>query len=289
MAISVHPDQIADLLLENGERFVTTERLAELLGVPADRVSRKLTEPRRRHEIVSVTKGGWAPVPVYDRKMRQAPMVADYLDEMMQFLGHEYYAGYVWAANLYGSHHYSWSVHHVVTQDYHRSRVIGRIPLHFIRGVVNPAKCIRRVQEYDNTVLTVSTPEATIFDLVARHDIVCGFHHVATLIGDMVTTEGLLDGRQMVSTAAHYPRAVSQRVGYISEIMGGHLAWACSTPLDLAPLADYVNTINSREVTLSGKPALVTDSRRTPTGRKWGVLVDHVIDPAHKSRCSVAA
>lgn len=59
MAQRVRPDRICDYLLENGERFATTERLAELLGIGPARVSHVLAEARRNREMVSVTKGGW--------------------------------------------------------------------------------------------------------------------------------------------------------------------------------------------------------------------------------------
>jgi len=287
MAQRVRPDRICDHLLENDERFATTERLAVLLGVRPARVSHVLAEARHNREIVSVTKGGWAPVPAADRKMRRAPMVTDYLDKMMRFMGHDYYVGYVSAASAHGSHHYSHASCQIVTPRQHRSRNVGRTHLQFIRGRVRPELIRRKERPVGTTWIT--NPEATIFDLVARPEIAFGFHHVSTIIGDMLLTEGLLDTQRMTKTAAWYPRSVVQRVGYITEIMRGHLEWACRSRLDLGPLADLVHDGSSREVSLTGKPSLISESTRTVTGNKWMVLVDHVLDPAHKSRCAIAA
>ena len=287
MAQRVRPDRICDYLLENGERFATTERLAELLGIGPARVSHVLAEARRNREMVSVTKGGWAPVPASCRKMRRAPAVSDYLDEMMRFMGHDYYVGYVSAASAYGARHYSHASCQIVTPRQHRSRKVGRTHLQFIRGRVRP-ELIRRKKLTEGTIW-VTDPEATIFDLVARPGVACGFHHVATIIGDMLITNGLLDAWKMAETAAWYPRSVAQRVGYVTEIMRGHLEWACSSSLDLEPLADLLHDGGSREVSLTGRPSLISESTRTVTGNKWMVLVDHVLDPAHKSRCAIAA
>lgn len=286
MAQRVSPDLISDYLLENGERFVTTERLAELLGVRPARVSHVLATARHNSEIVSVTKGGWAPVlPAY-RQKRRAPEVYDYLDDMMRFMGHEYYVGYDSAAAVYGAHHFSSLSFKIVTPHQHRERMVGRLPLQFIRGHVRPQLIQRRKRRFG--VIWVTSPEATVFDLVARPRIAYGLDHVATIIGDMLTTDEI-DGRKLAETATWYPRVAAQRVGYMAEIMQGHLAWAGADCLDLEPLADLVHDEASRPVRLDGRPHLSAEASRTDTGDKWLVRVDHVLDPAHKSRCETNA
>lgn len=51
----VHPRHLADYLLECGERFITSERCAELLRVKPENVSRSLAPVRHANQMMSVT------------------------------------------------------------------------------------------------------------------------------------------------------------------------------------------------------------------------------------------
>ena len=48
----LRPSELADFLLERGDRFVTTEQVADLLGVRPERVSRDLAVPRRDKRMI---------------------------------------------------------------------------------------------------------------------------------------------------------------------------------------------------------------------------------------------
>lgn len=60
---TVNPSALADWLIARGQHFVTTDEVAELVGVEPSVVSVSLLRAREASKIVSVTKGGWVPVP----------------------------------------------------------------------------------------------------------------------------------------------------------------------------------------------------------------------------------
>lgn len=285
----IHPRHLADYLLERGERFVTTERCAELLRVKPENVSRSLAPARHANQMVSVTNRAWVPVPPPWRR-KGAPPLLDYLDALMAHLRHPYYLGYRAAAAVYGVSHHSFAHYHIVTPAPHRERRIGRSFLCFVRGNPNRIPTVRKPVGYKtNADIVVSTPEATAFDLIQRPILSGGIDYVATLIGDMLTA-GLLNINSLCAVADLYPMSVSQRLGYVVEIMHGHLQWAIRSPIDMEPLAKIVADSNAREVRLM-YPSLsgLNEVKRTPLSRRWRLKIDRVLDPDQKSRGPIVA
>ena len=163
---AVKPAALADYLIESGDRVVTTERVAALLGVRAERVTRSLAVPRRDKRMLSVTKGLWAPVSAARRAAGTNPPV-EYIDEMMTHLGHRYCLGYRSAAAMYGAAHFGWWDLQVITTARLRSRHLGAWPLVFVtRPDVDrlPQRTLSRA----GAPVRVASPETTVFDLVAR-------------------------------------------------------------------------------------------------------------------------
>lgn len=285
----VHPRRLADYLLERGERFVTTDRCAELLRVKPENVSRSLASARHANQMVSVTNRAWVPVPL-NRRKKGAPPLLDYLDSLMAHLGQPYYLGYRAAAAVYGASHHSFAHYHIVTPAPHRNRRIGMALLCFVRGEPNQKPTVHKSVGYGgNADIVVSTPEATAFDLVQRPILSGGIDYVATLIGDMIVVKKLSVGA-LCDVSQLYPLSISQRLGYIIEIMQGHLSWAIRSPLDMEPLAQMVAKRKARTVSLM-HPSLSgqTEIRSTPLTRRWRLKIDHVLEPDQKSRGQIVA
>lgn len=286
----VHPRHLADYLLERGERFVTTERCAELLRVKPENVSRSLAPARHANQMVSVTNRAWVPVPPTWRPMHGAPPVHDYLDDMMHHMGHSYYLGYRAASELHGASHHSFAHYHIVTPAPHRNRRIGRSFLCFVRGDPTRIPTVRKTVGYEvNTDVVVSTPEATVFDLIQRPVLSGGIDYVATLIGDLLVTNKLRIGA-LCDISRLYPLSITQRLGYIIEIIQGHLRWAIQSPLDVEPLAQIVSKRGTRSVklshTLHPEQAM---TRHTNASQRWRVTLNHILNPEHKSRGRILA
>ena len=275
---ALQPRELADFLLERGERLVTTERVAALLGVRPERVSRSLTVPRHDRRMLSVTKGVWVPVRAGRAPAGTNPPV-EFIDEMMSHLGHCYCLGYRSAAAMYGAAHYGWGDLQVITTGRLRSRRLGAWPLQFVtRPQLNrwPVRVLTR----GGAVVRVASPEATVFDLVARQDLALGLSHAATLIAELLTLD-TLDGGGLAAVAGLYPAAVVRRAGFLVDRLGSELGWDMDRSLDLEPLREHVAALPRRTVRLSaGRESCsrIDEPRDGQVDDRWGVIVDMRIE-----------
>ena len=273
----IKPRDLPEFLLASGETFVSTERVAQLLGVRPARVSRSLAAARRERRIVSITKGMWAPVEEGWHHFRAHPP-AEYLDDLMAHLGHRHYVAYRSAAAVHGVSHHSFQAFQVAVDTYCRDRTIGGVPLRFVRSSrVGRVPMCRT--SYGRAHVTVSTPEATVLDLVERPQLGGGLDYVATILGDMQAF-GLLDTGELAAVSALYPKAVVQRVGHILDYMSRELVGMIDRPLDLGPLEQALAARDAQTVTLScGHEAPPTrPAEAAAADRRWKVLVDYEIE-----------
>ena len=273
----IKPRDLPEFLLASGETFVSTERVAQLLGVRPARVSRSLAAARRERRIVSITKGMWAPVEEGWHHLGAHPP-AEYLDDLMAHLGHRHYVAYRSAAAVHGVSHHSFQAFQVAVDTYCRDRTIGGVPLRFVRSSrVGVAPVCRK--PYGRAHVTVSTPEATVLDLVERPQLGGGLDYVATILGDMQAF-GLLDTDELAAVSALYPKAVVQRVGHILDYMSRELVGMIDRPLDLGPLEQALAARDAQTVTLScGHEAPPTrPAEAAAADRRWKVLVDYEIE-----------
>ena len=257
---TVNPSALADWLIARGRHFVTTDEVAELVGVEPTVVSVSLQRAREANKIVSVTKGGWVPVPPEYREAG-APPPLHYIDPLMRHLGHSYYVGLLSAARLHGASHQVPMVLQVVTPALLRNRQIGSNRIEFIRR----SSAARRPTVERNVPtgrIAVAAPAVTVLDLVEAPASGGGLGNVATVIGDLLQ-EGAIDGDALADVAADYPSAVAQRTGYLVEHMAGEIG--ASVQLDRLEqlLADATYT--------------VLDPQRPRDGehdRRWRVIVN---------------
>lgn len=276
-ARTIKPRDLADFLIERGDRLVTTEQVAELLGVRPERVSRSLAVPKRDRRMLSVTKGAWVPV----RDTRSAagtnPPV-EYIDEMMAHLGHPYCVGYRSAAAMYGAAHFGNHDLQVMTTARLRSRHLGAWPIRFVTrpdlGRL-PVRVLRRRGQ----PVRVTSPDATVFDLVSRTDLVLGLSHATTLIAGLLTLD-TLDADEMAVAADLYPAAVVRRTAFLVDYLQSELGWDMERPLHMEPLKRYVEALPARTVRLSaGRESYLRQEPRDEwIDDRWGVVVDMSIE-----------
>lgn len=229
----IRPSQLTDWLLGRGRHFVTTDEIAQLIGVPPAKVHLSLHRAREARKIVSVTKGGWVPVPPQYRESG-APPALHYVDPLMRHLGHPYYVGFLSSARIYGASHQVPMVDQVVTPALLRNRRIGRSRLQFIRRA---AAAQRPVQLHDLPTgrVTIATVETTILDIVEAPGHAAWLGNVGNVLGEL-SFSGLIDGARLAEAAAGYPATVAQRAGWLIEFMAREL----DTVVEIDPLAELV-------------------------------------------------
>ncbi len=187
-----------------------------MFDIDADSVPASLERAREAGKLISVTKGGWVPVPPQYRSAG-APPPSHFIDQLMQHLGHPYYVGFLSAAAIHGASHQAPMVFQVVSSAKLRERRIGRGRLRFIqRAAVSERP--RLQHNVPTGRIWVSTPEVTLFDLVEASDEGGGLSNVATIVGELLTDERL-DKSALAQVRQLYPSAVAQRVGHLVDFM----------------------------------------------------------------------
>jgi predicted transcriptional regulator of viral defense system len=220
MLTPMRPAYVADDLMAGGIHFITSQDLADRLGVKADQLWSSLQRSIEAHRMVSVTKGGWVPVPPEYRKSG-APPPLHFVDSMMEFLGHDYYVGFLSAAAIHGASHQAPMVFQVATPVLLRDRRIGQSRLQFVRRSETARRSTGR-RIVPTSRVNVSTPEITVLDLVEAPRLGAGLSNVATVIGDLISDD-LLDIDKLASDAQGYPMSVVQRAGYLIDFMASEL------------------------------------------------------------------
>lgn len=265
MAIAtVNPSGLADWLIARGRYFATTEEVSELVGVDPSVVPVSLQRARDARKMVSVTKGGWVPVPP-EYRAAGAPPPLHFIDPLMRHLGHPYYVGLLSAARLHGASHQVPMVLQVVTSALLRDRRIGQQRLEFIRRT-DAGTRPTVVLNVPTGRVTVATPSVVVLDLVESPALGSGIGNVATVIGDLLQ-EGALDGEALALAAAQYPLAITQRAGFLIAFMSIEL----DLSIELAPL----------EMVVADAPYTCLDPRRPRVGehdRRWHIVFNTEIE-----------
>jgi predicted transcriptional regulator of viral defense system len=251
-------------MIARGRHFASVDEVAALVGVESESVSDSLQRARAARKVVSVTKGGWVPVPP-EYRAAGAPPPLHYIDPMMRHLGHPYYVGFLSAARLHGASHQAPMVLQVATPALLRDRTIGGSRIQFIRRSTAPDRptVLRNVP---TGRVTVSSVEATVLDLVEAPDLGAGLGNVATVIGDLLL-ETAIDPDQLAAAAAGYPTAVAQRAGHLVEFMANEVG----VTVGLDALDDAL-----REATYVALDP--QEHREGERDRRWHVIVNTDIE-----------
>ena len=241
----VPPRDLADWLIGHGCHFVSTTEAAEILGVDVPSVRASLMRAREAGKIVSVTRGGWVPVPA-EHRSAGAPPPSHFVHQLMEHLGHPYYVGFLSAAAIHGASHQAPMVFQVVTPARLREKRIGRGRLQFIHRTA-AAERPRLQHNVPTGRIWVATPEVTVFDLTESPYVGAGLSNVATIIGDFLI-DSTLDPVELATVGAVYPTAVVQRVGHIVDFMAAEV----DVEFDTAPLGELVAHSRYRPLSPSG-------------------------------------
>lgn len=255
--------------MARGRHFIRTDEVAELLGVDPAVVSDSLQRPREAGKIVSVTKGGWVPVPP-EYRAAGAPPAIHFIDQMMEHLGHPYYVGFLSAAAMHGASHQAAMVLQVATPAKLRDRQIGDGRIQFIQRAAAAAEQQCERKNVPTGRVTVSTPAGTVFDLVGFPRAGGGISNVATVIGDLLV-EGLLNAERLAAAARQHPVAVVQRTGHLIELMAREV----DATIDLDPLAALVARAELTSLDPARPPASDGGSRRDRWRVRRNTPVEH--------------
>lgn len=260
------PKDLADWLLARGRHWVTTAEVANLIDIPADQVWAIAARLVKKNQLFSPTRGAYVPIPPEFRSWGVIP-ASHFIDALMKYLGHNYYVGYLSAAEVHGSAHQRPQVFQVLTSARLRDRIFGRVRIEF----TSSAHLSRRPVVTVNTptgVMKVSSPEVTVFDLVADPQHGGGLSNIATVIAELLEAK-CLSNTALAQVAGQYRIAVRQRVGWLFDSVIPHVG----SEFDLSALALTVRErAEPAPLDASGRRAGHLDDR-------WNILVNTDVEP----------
>lgn len=257
----VKPSDLPDWLLSRGSIFVTTADVARLLDVSSSEVAAIASRWRASGEAFSPAPGTYVPIPSQYRSCGAVPAV-DFVDPLMNHLGHAYYVGYVSSAHLHGAVDQPPPVFQIVTTARLDGREVGNVRLAFINSMTVANKPIDIVGTPTGT-MRVASPETAVLDLVGTPRYGGGLSNVATIIGKLIANSNL-DVSKLAQVAQLYPSSVVQRTGWMVE----HAGVRIGKDLDLARLEDVADRRIERTVLATTGP------RRGRTNKRWRVVVN---------------
>ena len=255
------PRDLPDWLISHGKHWITTDEIAATLAIPLEQVPPIVARLRRAGRLFSPTRGGYVPIPAEYRSWHAVP-ASHFIDPMMRYLGHDYYVGYLSAAEAHGAAHQRPQVFQVITDARLNDRTFDRVRIEF----TSSARTAQRPTTAVNTptgTMKISSPETTVLDLVASPVHGGGLSNVATVLGELLG-DGLLDISRLASLSTDYPAAVQQRSGWLLE----RVAEEVGAEIDLAPLEQVARA------RLKRTPLAAAGRHAGPFNERWNILVN---------------
>ena len=238
---------------------------------------------QRKERLHRVRNGFYVPIRESRRNVG-APCSEQFLGELMAFEGCEYYVAFLMAAHFHAAGHHAVGSFQVVSNK--RLPPVLRVgPRGFrfcyrrdfgpIRPFLQDVEGYRSERTEDRRMLKVSTPELTLFDLVARPGFAGGYDNIANVaieIGSHLAPDALAACSEL------FPRAVVQRAGFFIE-QAEHRN--CATALEQSLVNRRPQWVEFHpRLTAAAADTLQLSSLPAPLrSRRWRVIVRQPLEP----------
>ena len=260
------PRELPDWLLARGRPWVTNDEMESLLDVSPHEASRIAGRWHAKSLAFSPARGLQVLIPPEFRSWGAVP-ANHFVDPMMNHLGHNYYVGYLSAAEIHGAAHQRPQVFQVVTDTRMADRAFGRVRIEFFSSTATTTRPTIKVNTPTGTLI-LSTIETTVLDLVAHPRRCGGTSNVATVIGELLEDKKIA-ARKLLEASVHYPASVVQRTGWLIE----HASDLVGAQINLAGLQKRVAT------GFEPAPLIASNPRGGPVDARWNVYINGEIEP----------
>ena len=205
---------ILELAARGRHHFTTDEAVASLGGsVPTVRAA--LRRMKAKGEIADPHQGFYVIVPPEYRRLGCLPG-DQFVPQLMQHLGDDYYVALLSAAELHGAAHQRPQSFQVMVKTNRRALECGEVRVLFVAR-----KDLARTPLIETNTprgpLRVASPEATALELVGYADQCGGLDNVASVLSELVEA---VDPQKLVAAAGLCPIAWVQRLGYLLDVTG---------------------------------------------------------------------
>jgi predicted transcriptional regulator of viral defense system len=206
-------DYVSDLK-SNGKYSFRKEDLGGVLNKSQKNINKDLERLRQKGEIYNVRRGFYIVIPDHYKNMGLLP-VELFADDLMKFIGKDYYVGLYTAAMFHGAAHQQPQEFYIVNESPNIRNVRKeKLSIHFSEKKNFPEYGIEE-KKTDTGYLKISARELTFLDLIYFEKPMGGLNRIISVLIELV--EEIKVGQFRKTLKNHFPSTVYQRAGYILE------------------------------------------------------------------------
>ena len=202
-------------LASRGQHCFTMDEAVAALGSSVVATRAALRRLKDKGVVAMPFRGFHVIVPPEYRRLGCLP-ADQFVPELMKHLGQPYYVALLSAARYHGAAHQQPQIFYVMVAKNRSSIVCGAVRVHFVARS-NVAEIPVARFNTPRGYVTVSSPEATAFDLVGYHKHAGGLDNVATVLAELADS---LSSAGLFEMAKLSPTPWAQRLGYLLERVG---------------------------------------------------------------------
>ena len=263
--------RLRDEIVGRGIGALTINDVIDLTALSRGSARQAMRRARAAGHFFAPVPGLYIPIPSEYSSWGVVPAM-DFIDQMMNFLERRYYVGLLSAAELHGAAHQRPQVFQVMVDRPLAEREIKRVRLRFYeRADVSSVPVV--LKNSRTSQVRVSSPEATVFDLVDRPRAAGALFNVATVIGELVG-EQALDLANLSALAPSYPLAVVRRLGWLLD--------RDAEFVDTTTLSDQLHEFVKARTREGQRAVDLLDASGPRRGRaniKWGIVENVEVEP----------
>ncbi len=248
-------------LLSRGELILKKASALELLDKSDAAIRNSIKRQAHNKKLLPLFRGHYLIIPPEYASLGFVPPEL-FIDDLMKEVRASYYIGLLSAASFYGSSHQAAQTFQVMVNRRLKPIVSGRSKIVFYYNRKLQDVSIQQLKT-DRGPITVSTPEATAFDLIRYFHQSGNLSHIATVLGELAER---LNEKKLKKLSHVYPVVCMQRLGYLMDLTGNNKV--------TRGLAEAVKDLNPPYVALRSKkerPYFEKDL-------KWHLLINERIE-----------
>lgn len=257
---------IEELRKKGRSTFRLTDAIETFPLLKPETVKRSLTRLTAKRKIYSVWNGFYAIIPVEYQNKGSVPVIF-YIDQLMKFLGRDYYISLLNAAAFHGAAHQRPQEFSIITTppSLRASRKEG-VKINFITKSTIPQPFTEQ-RKTQTGYIKISSAELTAVDLVQYERSIGGLNRAATVLNELA--ESLNFKKIAPSFLDYVPLSVIQRLGYLLDVELGYTSLG----------SDLLSAINRHGYTLRKTPLKYKGSATDyPVNEKWKIIVNESIE-----------
>jgi len=261
-------DWVEDLPKMGKIFFSQEEIITQFPDMSLQTIRRSLYRCIEKKKVQSVWHGFFA-VALVEYGMKGIAPPIEYIDQLMKYLGKEYYVALLSAAELYGAAHQAPQEFFVICNTTNlRDKLKKDVKINFMSKKIIPHKHLTQMTT-NSGYINVSSPILTAYDLLCYTKSVGEINRVGTVINDLVEKIRLTNVNKEFMLS--FTPAITQRLGYLFEELGfEELANKLYRKAEIAGL-------KFRKVPLV-IAAKTKDLSKYPVNKRWKVVINEQID-----------